>query len=323
MRRKILGLGVVALLLAGLGLLAARHDQPLATPGAWLESCGLEARFETITGHRLRFVRAGAGPPVVLVHGFASSLYTWKDVLPILVETHDVVALDLPGFGGSERPPDLSVEEFPAAVLGLMDVLGFEEAALVGHSMGGGVVVVVAARWPERVSALVLVDSAGFNLEPEDQPGIMRLLTSPLGGLLGKLPGQRLGVEATLSQVFHDDGMLTEERVAEYLDGMTRPGSLDALRSLGRSLVGKHTLVQDALPEIQAPTLVVWGREDGWVPVGDADRFVAAIPNARKAILDSCGHMPQEEKPAELGDLLRQFLAPPQIETGEATSSRG
>jgi pimeloyl-ACP methyl ester carboxylesterase len=295
----------------------------LAPAGAWLAASGLEARHETVDGHRLRFVRAGAGPPVVLVHGFASSLYTWKDVLPALARSHDVIALDLPGFGGSDRPADLSFEELPAAVVGLMDRLGVARAALVGNSMGGGVVAVVAGARPERVSALVLIDAAGFDLEPEDQPGMVRLMMSPLGPLVGDLPGQRLAVEATLSQVFHDDGLVTDERVAEYLDGVARPGTFEAMRSLGHSLGNETAVVQDALPGIEAPTLVVWGREDRWIPLRDADLFVAAISGAEKVVFDSCGHMPQEEKPEELGELLGEFLLPSETEAGEATSARG
>jgi len=319
----IFGLAVAVLLLGSLGLLAACRDDPPPPPGTWMESSGLEPLFETVHGHRLRFVRAGAGPPVVLVHGFASSLYTWKDVLPALVPSHEVIALDLPGFGGSARPVDLSFEELPAAVVGLMDRLGIDRAALVGNSMGGGVVAVLAGSRPERVSALVLVDAAGFDLEPEDQPGMVRLMMSPLGSVLDDLPGQRRAVEATLSQVFHDDGLVTEERVTEYLDGVSRPGTFAAMRSLGRSLGNQTTVVQDALPGIEAKTLVVWGREDRWIPLKDADLFVAAIPNAEKVVFDSCGHMPQEEKPKELGPLLREFLAPPEIEAGGATSARG
>jgi pimeloyl-ACP methyl ester carboxylesterase len=321
-KRAIGGVTAVAVLLAGLALVAARYDRLPARPGEWLAQSGLEVRHATVNGHRLRFVRSGAGPPVVLVHGFASSLYTWKDVLPELTVSHDVVALDLPGFGGSDRPPDLSFEELPAAVVGLMDVLELPRAALVGNSMGGGVVAVVAAERPERVSALVLIDAAGFDLEPEDQPGMVRLMTSPLGALAGALPGRRLAVETALRQVFHDDGLVTDERVAEYMAGAFQPGTLTAMRSLSRSLDRRTALVEERLPRIEAPTLVLWGREDRWIPPVHADRFVAAIPHAEKKVLDACGHMPQEEKPAAVVKLLLEFLSP-RAEGEETTSARG
>ena len=278
MRRALARLGL-ALLLAGRALGAlALYDRPPVAPGSWLAAASLEARYETIDGHRLRYVRAGAGPAVVLVHGFGSSLYTWKDVIPALAAGHDVVALDLPGFGQSDQPADLSFEDFPRAVLGLMDRLGIERAALVGNSMGGATVAVVAAERPERVNALVLIDAAGFNLGPSERPGMVSFAMSRAGSLLARLPGKRLVVEASLRQVFHDASHVTPERVSEYLAAARRPGTFPAIRSLGASLGDRQAVVAQSLPRIQAPTLVLWGDDDRWIPLAHADRFVAADP---------------------------------------------
>ena len=144
-RRIVTRLAVLLALVGALVGALAVYDRPPVAPGTWLAAAGLEARHETVDGHRLRYVRAGSGPAVVLVHGFASSLYTWKDVIPALAAGHDVVALDLPGFGQSDQPADLSFEDFPRAVLGLMDRLGIGKAALVGNSMGGATAAIVAA----------------------------------------------------------------------------------------------------------------------------------------------------------------------------------
>jgi pimeloyl-ACP methyl ester carboxylesterase len=314
-RRRLLALVTAVAVVAGLGLAAARYDRPPVAPGSWLDGSGLEARETTVDGHRLRYVRTGTGSLVVLVHGFASSLYTWKDLIPLLAESHDVVALDLPGFGASDLPVDLSFEDLPAAVVGLMDHLGIGRAALVGNSMGGTVVAVVAAERPERVEALVLVDAAGFNTEAESLPLPVRLMTTPLAGLLDRLPGKRLLVERSLREVFHDDGHVTDERVSEYLAAARRPGSVAALQSLLASSADRRGAVIDRLPRIEAPTLVVWGRDDLWIPVAHADRFVEAIPGARKVVLDECGHLPHVEKPEVVGAALVEFLG--------ATSARG
>ncbi|HEY6552768.1 MAG TPA: alpha/beta fold hydrolase, partial [Vicinamibacteria bacterium] len=106
-RRRRWLLGGVAAILALLALGWSR-ERPFRPTGQWLTVAGLEPQFATIAGRRIRFVRKGAGPAVVLLHGFASSIYTWKDVLPLLAPDHDVVAVDLPGFGQSDCPPDLS-----------------------------------------------------------------------------------------------------------------------------------------------------------------------------------------------------------------------
>ena len=309
--RRLLARAVAALLVvtALLGALAL-HDRPPVPPGAWLAASGLEARYETVAGHRLRYVRAGSGPAVVLVHGFGSSLYTWKDVIPALAARHDVVALDLPGFGQSDQPADLSFDDLPRAVLGLMDRIGIARAALVGNSMGGATVGAVAADHPSRTTALVLIDAAGFDLAPSARPAMVRFATSPFGGLLAVLPGKRLVVEASLRQVFHDGARVTPERVSEYLAVALRPGTLPAIRSLAASRGQEAALVDRALRRVQAPTLVLWGDDDRWIPLAHADRFVAAIAGARKAVIPACGHVPQEEKPQEVARLLLEFLEP-------------
>ena len=302
------GTALALLVLAAVFAAAAWYDRPPVTPGSWLATAGLEGRYETVASQRVRFVRAGTGPAVVLIHGFGSSIYTWKSVIPALLARHEVVALDLPGFGESDRPADLSLEALPRAVIGLMDRLGIERAALVGNSMGGATAAIVAATAPGRVGRLVLVDAAGFNLEPQSRPAMVRLTTSWAAPLLGLLPGKRLIVERSLREVFHDDTLVTAERVSEYLAPAQRPGTFTAMRSLGASFDASGSRVGEMLAAIQAPTLVIWGDDDRWIPLADADRFVAGIKGARKVLVPACGHMPQEEKPAELVRLLLEFL---------------
>jgi 4,5:9,10-diseco-3-hydroxy-5,9,17-trioxoandrosta-1(10),2-diene-4-oate hydrolase len=294
----------VAVTLGGLAL----HDSAAPRPADWLGAAGLQARFENVNGRRLRYVRAGRGPAVVLVHGFGSSIYTWKDVIPALAADHDVVALDLPGFGLSDQPADLLAEDLPASVIGLMDALRVRRSALVGNSLGGATVAMAAAAHGERVSALVLVDAAGFNMDPAKQPALVRLAMSPLGPLMERLPGKRLLIELALRDVMHDARLVDDERVAEYLQWAQRPGGLAAVRSLGVSLEGRRGAVQEALARVAAPTLVVWGRDDTWIPIADSERFAAAITGARIEVVEDCGHMPQEERPRELLAILRRFL---------------
>ena len=137
---------------------------------------------------------------------------------------------------------------------------------------------------------------------------------SPLGAWLARLPGKRLLVELALRGVLHDRRLLSDERIAEYLQGARRPGGFAAVRSLGASLEQHDRVVQDALSSVRAPTLVVWGREDAWIPLSDAARFAAAIAGARQVTIADSGHLPQEERPQELLRVLRSFLR--QVETG-------
>jgi pimeloyl-ACP methyl ester carboxylesterase len=271
-----------------------------------MAAAGVTPRYETVDGLSLRYLRRGEGPPVVLLHGLASSIYTWKDVLPVLAAHHDVVAVDLPGFGGSAVPDGPSGEEAMRSVLGLMDRLGIPRASFVGNSLGGAVAISIAARAPERVDRLVLIDAAGYNFARADRPFVLRLAAGLPGALAEVLPLRPL-VTLSLRQVFHDDRLVTPDRVAEYVAPLRRPGATAAVRAMLRTTdtMGFPGIVRS----VRAPTLILWGRYDAWIPVRDAARFAADIPGARVALLQA-GHMPQEERPAETAALLEDFLKP-------------
>jgi len=303
-RRIALVLGLVILALFALTLVR----EPVPPTGAWLARAGLTAQFESIDGLRIRYVRAGAGPPVVLVHGFGSSIYTWKDVLPELARQHDVVALDLPGFGGSGIPATVSADLMPSSVLGLMDRLGLRHASFVGNSLGGATAVWIASSDPARVDRLALIDSAGFHLGPGDRPPLVRLLALPGASLAAHLPLVRLATRQTLLTAFFDPRHVTEERLDEYTAPNLRPGAAAYLMALARQPDPAQGRFAEWLARIQVPTLVLWGREDRWLPVADADRFGAALPDARVVVLERCGHVPQEELPGRVSRLLLDFL---------------
>jgi 4,5:9,10-diseco-3-hydroxy-5,9,17-trioxoandrosta-1(10),2-diene-4-oate hydrolase len=297
---------VALVLFVGLGLALRRGPAPGAT-GGWIAEAGLSPRFETVDGVRLRYVRAGAGPAVVLLHGFASSIFTWREVIPALARGHDVVAIDLPNLGGSEIRPDLPPAAYPRLVVGLMDRLGLARASLVGNSLGGATAVLVAAHQPERVDHLVLIDSVGYNLAPGDRPWLLRAAgLRSLARLIEALPVRRGVVALALRQVFFDDRLVTAERIDEYLAPLLRPGAVAAAQALLAS--GDDMGLPGVAALVRAPTLVIWGREDAWVPVEHADRFLSAIPGSRKIVIEGCGHLPQEERPAEVLELLEDFL---------------
>jgi pimeloyl-ACP methyl ester carboxylesterase len=272
--------------------------------GSWMAGAGVVPQHVTVDGVSLRYVRRGEGPTVILLHGIASSLYTWKDVLPVLAAHHDVIAMDLPGFGGSAIPKEPSGELAVRSVLGLMDALSVRRASLVGNSLGGAIAVAVAARAPDRVDRLVLVDPAGYNFASGDRPFVLRLAAGVPAVLADALPVRPL-VSLSLRQVFHDDRLVTPDRVAEYVAPLRRPGATRVLRAL---LLRSDDLgFPGVVRQVHAPTLIVWGRYDAWIPVRDAARFAADIPGSRVVLVEA-GHMPQEERPAETAALIAGFL---------------
>lgn len=305
MRRWIAAVGLAACLVA----LYLSWPRPAPATGAWMDAGGLDPRHAAVDGLRLRYVRRGSGPAVVLLHGVASSLYTWKDVLPGLAARHDTIALDLPGFGGSDIPSAPSADLLQASVVGFLERLAIPRASLVGNSLGGAVASLVAARHPQRVRALVLIDAAGFRMDATSRPALLRLAAGSLGSALELLPRPRPLVALGLRQVFHDDARVTPERIDEYEAPFMRPGAVAALRALLNAPAPSASEFGATLSTVEARTLVIWGAEDRWIPAADADRFTAAIRGARKFVLPGCGHMPQEERPGETLRLLEEFLS--------------
>ena len=274
--------------------------------GHWLARAALTPHTARIGRFDVRYVRRGQGPSVILIHGLASSIYTWAGVIGPLAETFDVIALDLPGFGASSQPDDLSFDDYQGTVVGLMDALSIQKAHFVGNSMGGAVTLIMAARERDRVDHVVILDSAGFSLRPDERPFVVRLLASEVAGVLAEhLPVRRLLTAATLRYLIQDDTRVTPERVDEYVAPILRRGALASARSLLLSRLDDRFVAD--LSAIQAKTLVLWGRFDPWLPESHADGFVAKIKGARKVVLET-GHLPQEEKPAEVARLIKDFV---------------
>jgi pimeloyl-ACP methyl ester carboxylesterase len=270
-------------------------------------------RLLDLDGQRVHLERAGEhGSPLVLLHGFGESSHQWRLVLPELARHHRVLALDLNGFGYTERPRDLAAYQYPGQarlVLATLDRLGIRSAHFAGHSWGGGLALWLAGNAPERVRSLVLVANT---LPIYDQLRQSRLARwrplTRLGLALFLRPGY---VERGLRTAYHDDQLVTPELVASYLDRLAIDGAVDAYRGLTGRPAGKSSPAPPA-PELEAirqPALVVWGREDRLIPVEDGERYSARIPNARFAVLADCGHVPMEERPQELLALMLPFLA--------------
>ena len=240
-----------------------RGEAPPAHTGAWLDAQHLTPRYATVGGLKIRYVRTGQGPTLVLLHGIASSIYSWKEVLPLLSRGHDVIALDFPGFGDSDFERNPSWESMPPLVTGLMDRLGVARATLVGSSMGGAVAVLAASATPQRLDKLVLIDSAGFNLSPADRPAVLRLVNTGLAPLLERLPLRRPLTRLALLQIFHDDSLVTAERLDEYVAPMMRPGAVENLQALLASATPDLAQrFENAARSVNVPALVLWGDDD-------------------------------------------------------------
>lgn len=261
-----------------------------------------DPRFIEINGVNTHFTRKGAGEKLLLIHGFASSTYTWHKVVDSLAQGFEVYAVDLPGFGLSQALNLTPTSEAYVDFLNdFMQALGLDAAVFMGNSFGGEISWRFALKYPPRVRALVLVDAAGY---PHENPVIFKLLRVPLlGEMLAGINAKWI-VRKNLHQVFVNEALVTDAVVDNYYYRLLKKGNRETV--LARARMPGDTLYKK-LPQIQQPTLIIWGENDPWISVEYAHRFAAEIPQTQLAILPNCGHVPQEENPEEVVQLVRAF----------------
>jgi pimeloyl-ACP methyl ester carboxylesterase len=253
------------------------------------------------------------GTTVVLVHGIGASVEDWVFNIHALAEHHRVYAIDLVGFGHSDKPPVEYTASYEAQfVKDFMEAQNIDQANLIGHSMGGGIALQFVTQFPHKVQKLVLVSSAGLGKELYLP---FRLCTLPLLGEWLTRPSRK-GTAQLINDAVYDPALVTDDWVEQGYQLAVQPGAqgpiLSALRS-GCNLRGMRDdvvrEVADNLPNITAPTLIIWGQQDGLVPVAYAQAAAQGIPNSRLHIFDRCGHIPQREHADEFNALVLNFLA--------------
>ncbi|WP_026732744.1 alpha/beta fold hydrolase [Fischerella sp. PCC 9605] len=276
----------------------------------------VEERRINVGGLTIRYFTAGNDddPPLVLLHGDGESALDWSWVLPILAATHRVYAPDLPGAGDSSKPDVVySPEFYTQFVAGFLNAFGLRRAVLVGNSIGGLVALRFALSYSEAVTALVLVDSSGLGYLVSP---FLSQLTLPWYGeaaiAWSKTPlgaKQRAWSRALL--LFAHPTRVPAAWLAEQVRMAQMPGFLEATLSALRAelnLFGQYKVLLDSLPQLQMPTLVMWGTRDQILPKEQAEDAVKRLKQGQLALIPDCGHLPHVERPGLFAAVLIQFL---------------
>jgi pimeloyl-ACP methyl ester carboxylesterase len=280
-------------------------------------------RFVETSAGRVFVHRTGRGAPLVLVHGFMASHYIFRSVLQELAGEHDVIALDLPGFGESDRPaPDRYAYDAPAfarTIVEVLDRVGVERASLLGHSMGGGAVLAVAARTPERVERLVAVCPTVYPLPPQPNQA---LLMSRIGPFLWKRVMSRgqMARQWRARHVRHPESV-SDELVDHVWTRLNRAGGREASYAAAQALTKLSNGAADP-GRVRAPTLLVWPEEDRVVPLSHGKRLVRAVPGARLAVIPAAGHDVILDRPDEFLRQVQPFLAERSSELASVRSAQ-
>lgn len=311
----VIGLGVlVAILLVGPFLVPVPPAEGTVAPTQLADP---DSQFAEINGIDVHYKAAGEGDQaLVLLHGFASHTYTWREVMAPLAASHRVVAFDRPAFGLTERPmrPDWPAgqnpyqAEFQADLTaGLMDELDIDQAVLVGNSAGGTIAMLAALRHRERVAALILVDPAIYT--GGGTPAFLRpLFQTPQLQHLGPLIARRVkdwGYQFGQS-AWHDPSKFTEEIWQNYTKPLQAENWDRALWEL--TAVSRPLNLPERFAELDLPILVVTGDDDRIVPTAQSIRLADEL-GADLAVLPNCGHVPQEECPELFLQAVQAFLA--------------
>lgn len=273
-------------------------------------------RFVTIHGHRRAYRMCGSGPALLLLHGIGDSSASWVPLMRPLAERYTVIAPDLLGHGESDKPrADYSVAAYANGMRDLLDVLGFDQATVVGHSLGGGVAAQMTYQHPTRVERLVLVSSGGVSREVSP---FLRLASTPVADVLLpllKLPPVRLGAMGGIELLRRsgtDIGRDAEE-LSRVLDALPDVAARGAFSRTLRSVVdwrGQVVTMLDRSYLAEAmPVLLIWGAHDAVIPVAHAQLAHDLMPGSRLEVFADAGHFPHHQDPDRFLELLNGFIA--------------
>ena len=266
------------------------------------------SQYLSLDGAELHYRDEGQGTPIILLHGTAASLNTWDGWTRELSKNYRVLRLDLPGFGltGPNATNTYSIDYYSNMLLHFMDSLNIDKAHIGGSSLGGQIAYDFAASHPERIQKLILVSPTGVTGANDKSITLpFRMAQTPLLKHSLRYMTPRFIVEKSLKEVYGDDNRLLPETVSMSHDLLLREGNREAF------IARMNTVDQDnlhKLPQVQAPTLILWGEADAWVPVKDAKHFQKAISGAQLRLYPGAGHIPMEEQPEETVQDVLSFL---------------
>ena len=264
-----------------------------------------------VDGMTLAYRELGSGPAVLLLHGWPTSSYLWRDVMPPIAQRNRVIALDLPGFGASDKPAGASYDFdlFERALDGFLEALGIEQTGLAVHDLGGPVGVHWALGRPQRVTKLALLNTLIY---PEFSEAVMAFIKACTEPQLREQLTSPQGLEAAMRLGLADDAHVTGEMLA----AVREPFQTDAARQsladagIGLSLEG-FTEIAQRLSSLSIPVRVIYGEQDRILP--DVAQTMARVkndlPQAEVTALAGCGHFLQEEAGPQIGSELARFFA--------------
>lgn len=269
-----------------------------------------QSQFIEVNEMQVHYRDEGDGFPIVLVHGTAASLHTWDAWTHELKKTNRVIRMDLPAFGitGPNKNADYSLEAYTTFLHSFLEKLQLKKFHIAGNSLGGNIAWNYTADYPENVEKLILVDASGLptNKQP---PAIFKMAKTPLLKTLFLYVTPKILIKKNIEEVYADDSKITDELVDRYHKMALRVGNRKAFIDRAKTDFGLDSIVNiNKLKSIQTPTLLIWGAQDLWIPLGNGIRMDRILVNSKLEVLENSGHVPMEENPNESLKILKNFL---------------
>ncbi len=271
------------------------------------------SKFMSIRGMQVHFREEGKGKEtIVLIHGTGASLHTWQGWMNGLKSNYRVISLDLPGYGltGPNPSKDYSMEFYVDFMNDFLNNLGVERCILAGNSLGGAIAWNYAVVYPQKVSKLALVDAGGYATRSKSVPIAFRIGTIPILNDLLKVVTPKFVIRKSLENVYVHKSKVTDALVDRYFELSLREGNRQAFVDRMVSFRDKSLGFDNTkkIPTLKMPVLVLWGENDGLIPLEVAYRFHRDLPHDTLVVLPNIGHTPMEEEVDKTLAVLLNFL---------------
>jgi pimeloyl-ACP methyl ester carboxylesterase len=234
------------------------------------------------------------------LHGLGGSSQVWQFNIGPLAQKYHVFVPDQIGFGKSDKPlVNYRIRTYVDFLDQFYKQLKIERATLVGNSMGGWIAAIYAATYPERVDKLVLADAGGY-APPKD---------FDTRAFFALNPTTREGMKVLSARVFYNKAFLSDAAIDQAMAARLAAGDGFTIKSITESIIRGEDFLDDLVKTIKHPTLIVWGREDGLIPLSEGERFHKDITGSTMIVFDHCGHVPNIEKAGEFNAAVIKFLS--------------
>jgi len=266
------------------------------------------SRFLVIEGTMVHYRIEGKGKPLLLLHGAFSSLHSFDVWTEILKKRYQVIRLDLPGLGLSQPPTWIhknGIQVYLQYLQRFLEILEIDNCSVAGSSLGGWLAWELALVRPSLIDKMVLLAAAGY-MDTRSIPTPFQMARTPVLGKVATYTNiPKTLFKRYLNQVYYDKKKVTKPLLKRYYDLFSREGNVENFYKLVNGKFRDHI---PRLPNIETPTLIIWGEHDAWIPLSNAFKFKDAIPNSELIIYDDLGHLPMEEAPIPTAQDLVDFL---------------